>query len=91
MFKVIQENQKENYARFIIEPLEAGFGHTLGNSLRRVLLTALEGSAVTSAKIEGVSHQFSTIEGISEDLIEIILNIKKIRISNFGMNQSNCL
>lgn len=84
MFKVIQENQKNSSARFVIEPLEAGFGHTLGNSLRRILLTALEGAAVTAVKIDGISHQFSTIEGITEDVIEIILNIKKIRIRKFG-------
>lgn len=81
MFKVKEEITKENYAKLCLEPLEAGFGHTLGNSLRRVLLTALEGSAVTSVKIDGVAHQFSTIEGISEDVIELILNIKKIRIN----------
>lgn len=80
MFKVKKELEKENYARLILEPLDEGFGHTLGNSLRRVLLTSLVGSAVTSIKIDGVAHQFSTIEGISEDVIEIILNIKKLRI-----------
>lgn len=80
MFKVKNELEKENFAKIAIEPLEAGFGHTLGNSLRRVLLTSLEGSSVTSVKIDGVAHQFSTIEGTVEDVIEIILNIKKIRI-----------
>lgn len=80
MFKVKTEVEKDNYAKLILEPLEAGFGHTLGNSLRRLLLTSLEGSAVTSVKIDGVAHQFSTIEGVVEDVIEIILNIKKIRI-----------
>lgn len=80
MFKIKLEVEKENYAKLSLEPLEGGFGHTLGNALRRVLLTALEGSAVTQVKIDGVSHQFSTIEGIAEDVIEIILNIKKIRI-----------
>lgn len=81
MFKVKEEITKENYAKIILEPLEDGLGHTLGNSLRRVLLTSLLGSAVTSVKIDGVAHQFSTIEGVSEDVIEIILNIKKIRIN----------
>ncbi|MBI2039991.1 DNA-directed RNA polymerase subunit alpha [Candidatus Microgenomates bacterium] len=80
MFKVKTELEKDNFAKIAVEPLEVGFGNTLGNSLRRVLLTSLEGSAVTSLKIDGVAHQFSTIEGISEDVIEIILNIKKIRI-----------
>lgn len=80
MFKIKTEIEKENFAKIAIEPLESGFGHTLGNSLRRVLLTALEGSAVTSVKIDGVSHQFSTVDGVVEDVIEIILNIKNIRV-----------
>ncbi len=81
MFKVIIEEEKENYAKIAIEPLEVGFGHTLGNSIRRVLLTSLPGAAVTSVKIDGVSHQFSTIDGVLEDIIEIILNIKRIRLN----------
>lgn len=80
MFKIKAEVEKENYAKLSLEPLEGGFGHTLGNALRRVLLTALEGAAVTLVKIDGVPHQFSIIEGVVEDVIEIILNIKKIRI-----------
>lgn len=80
MFKVKKEKESQNYARLTIEPLEEGFGNTMGNSLRRVLLTSLSGSAVTSVKIDGVSHQFSTIEGILEDVIEIILNIKKVNL-----------
>ncbi len=81
MFKVKTESEKENFARVTIEPLEAGFGHTLGNSLRRVLLTSLPGAAVTSVKVDGVSHRFSVIDGVLEDVIEIILNIKKIRLN----------
>ena len=81
IFKVKTEQESENYAMLAIEPLEKGFGHTLGNSLRRVLLTSLEGGAVVSVKIDGVSHQFSTIEGVLEDVIEIILNAKKARIN----------
>jgi len=84
MFKLIAEVEEDNYAKLTLEPLEVGFGHTIGNSLRRVMLTSLEGSAITSVKIEGVSHQFSTIEGISEDVIEIILNIKKVRVKVAG-------
>ena len=84
MFKIITEEEKDNFARFAIEPLESGLGHTLGNSLRRVLLTSLEGSAITSIKIDGVHHQFSTIDGISEDVIEIILNLKSIRVKVFA-------
>lgn len=80
MFKVVKEIDRDNFAKFALEPLESGFGHTLGVSLRRVLMTSLEGSAITSVKIDGVSHQFSTIPGVVEDVIEIILNIKKIRV-----------
>ena len=66
------------YGRFVVEPLERGFGNTLGNSLRRVLLSSLEGSAVTSVKIDGVLHEFSTIEGVKEDVTEIVLNMKSL-------------
>ncbi len=64
------------YGRFVVEPLERGFGNTLGNSLRRVLLSSLEGCAVTSVKIDGVLHEFSTIPGVKEDVTEIVLNLK---------------
>jgi DNA-directed RNA polymerase subunit alpha len=66
------------YARFIAEPFEAGFGHTIGNSLRRVLLSSLEGAAVTGVTIDGVQHEFSTIKGVVEDVAEIVLNLKKV-------------
>lgn len=84
MFKVKSLQEKDHIAKFAIEPLEGGLGHTLGNSLRRVLLSGLEGAAVTSLKIDGVSHQFSTIEGVSEDVIEILLNVKKLRVKVYG-------
>lgn len=84
MFKVRTEKESENFAKIVLEPLEAGFGHTMGNSLRRVLLTSLTGAAVTFVKINGVAHQFSVIDGVMEDVIEIILNIKKIRIRITG-------
>jgi len=66
------------YGRFIVEPLERGFGNTLGNSLRSVLLSSLEGCAVTSVKIDGVLHEFSTIPGVKEDVTEIVLNLKSL-------------
>ena len=66
------------YGRFVVEPLERGFGNTLGNSLRRVLLSSLEGVAVTSIKIDGVNHEFSTIPGVKEDVTEIVLNMKSL-------------
>lgn len=79
-FKVETKTEKEDYGKFVIEPLNPGFGHTLGNALRRVLLTALPGAAVTSVKISGVRHQFSTLPGLKEDIIELILNIKSLRL-----------
>jgi DNA-directed RNA polymerase subunit alpha len=72
--------QSDNYGKFIVEPLERGYGSTLGNALRRVLLSSLPSSAVTSVKLENVSHQFSTIPGVVEDVLQIILNIKGIII-----------
>ena len=66
------------YGKFVVEPLERGFGNTLGNSLRRVLLSSLEGCAVTSIKIDGVLHEFSTIPGVKEDVTEIVLNMKSV-------------
>ena len=69
-----------NYGRFVVTPLERGFGTTIGNSLRRILLSSLPGAAATSIKIEGVQHEFSTIPGVVEDVTEIILNIKKLAL-----------
>src|SRR5690606_13893194 len=70
----------ENYGRFKIEPLDPGYGHTLGNALRRVLLSSIPGSAITRIKIPGVFHEFATIEGVREDVTEIVLNIKRVRL-----------
>lgn len=70
----------DTYAKYIIEPFERGYGHTLGNALRRVLLSSIEGAAVVSVKIEGVMHEFSTIPGVVEDVPEIILNLKKLKL-----------
>ena len=68
-----------NKATFAIEPLHSGYGMTLGNSLRRVILSSLGGAAVTAVKIDTVAHEFSTITGVKEDVVEIILNLKKLR------------
>ena len=65
------------YGKFVIEPLERGYGTTIGNSLRRVLLSSLEGAAVTSIRIEGITHEFTTIPGVVEDVIDIMLNFKR--------------
>jgi DNA-directed RNA polymerase subunit alpha len=68
----------ETYAKFVAEPFETGYGHTVGNSLRRVLLSSLEGAAVTSIKVDGAMHEFATIDGIVEDVTDIVLNLKKV-------------
>src|SRR5438309_11903382 len=68
----------ETYDKFIAEPFETGYGHTIGNSIRRVLLSSLEGAAITSIKIDGAMHEFTTVEGVVEDVTEIVLNLKKI-------------
>src|SRR3989338_10205003 len=81
IFEVKEEKKKGNYAKFVISPLEQGYGHTLGNSLRRVLLTSLPGVAITSIKISGVKHQFSTLSEMKEDIVEFVLNLKKVRFS----------
>src|ERR1700756_1340611 len=68
----------ETYAKFVADPFETGYGHTVGNSLRRVLLSSLEGAAITSIKVDGAMHEFTTIEGVVEDVTEIVLNLKKV-------------
>lgn len=80
VFQMTAKEVSENQAKVIIEPLEQGYGHTLGNSLRRVLLTSLPGHAITGMRIEGADHQYSTIEGVTEDVLEIALNIKQLRV-----------
>ncbi len=78
--KVESETATDTYGKFIVEPFERGFGTTIGNGLRRVLLSSIEGTAVTWVKIEGVVHEFSSIPGVLEDVTHIILNIKKLRV-----------
>lgn len=80
----VEKNADTHYGRFVIEPLERGYGMTLGNSLRRVLLSSLPGAAVTSIKIDGVLHEFSTIPGVLEDTTEMILNIKQMVLKYDG-------
>jgi len=77
-----EEVVSDRRSRFIIEPLEPGFGYTLGNSLRRTLLSSIPGAAVTSIRVDGVLHEFSTVNGVKEDLTEIILNIKQLSVSS---------
>ena len=84
IFELKVEEKKPNYGRFAISPLEQGYGNTLGNSLRRVLLTSLPGAAITSVKSSGVKHQFSTLKGMKEDIVEFLLNLKKVRFAYDG-------
>lgn len=83
-FQTKVDVEKPGYGKFNIEPLEQGYGQTLGNSLRRVLLTSLVGSAIVSAKIEGVKHQFSALPGMKEDVVEFLMNLKKVRLTIEG-------
>lgn len=85
----IYSDEDANYGKFVVEPLERGYGTTLGNSLRRILLSSLPGAAVTSVKIDGILHEFSTIPGVKEDVTEIILNLKKLAVRLDGYNGEN--
>ncbi len=76
--RIVHEEINENRGVFVIEPLDRGFGYTFGNSLRRVLLSSLEGAAVTAVKIEGITHEFTTLQGVREDVTDIILNLKNL-------------
>lgn len=79
-FKINTEEANDSYGRFSFEPLPVGYGQTLGVALRRVLLSSLSGAAVVSVKIDGVKHQFQTLEGLKEDIVEFVLNLKKLRV-----------
>lgn len=86
MPKIEREAESRNYGRFIIAPLESGYGATLGNALRRVLLSSLEGAAVTSIRIADVLHEFSDIPGVREDVIQVMLQVKQLRLKLDGVN-----
>jgi len=81
------EEVGENRSRFVVEPLEPGFGYTLGNTMRRTLLSRIPGAAITSIQIEGVEHEFSTVPGVVEDVVDIILNIKRIVVHMDGIDE----
>jgi DNA-directed RNA polymerase subunit alpha len=84
---IVVDKLEDSYGRFVIEPLERGLGHTLGNSMRRILLSSIPGGAITSIRIEGVMHEFSTIEGVKEDSMDIILNLKGVILRIEGEGQ----
>jgi len=79
------------YAKFIADPFETGYGHTVGNSLRRVLLSSLEGAAITSLKVDGAMHEFATIEGVVEDMTDIVLNLKKVKFKAHTRDEQTLL
>lgn len=88
----VKEYQKDNfYGKFEIEPLERGFGTTLGNALRRVMLSSLPGDAITSIKIDGVAHEFQKLDGVIEDVTAIVLNVKSIVLKNHSDNYDKIL
>ena len=80
--EIVEISDDKKYGKFVVEPLERGYGTTLGNSLRRIMLSSLPGAAVSQVKIEGVLHEFSSIPGVKEDVTEIIMNIKNLSIKN---------
>lgn len=83
-FTVNTVEERDNYGVFAIEPLTTGFGHTIGNALRRVLLSSFKGAAITEVKVAGVTHKFSTLAGLSEDMIDLILNLKSVKVAYTG-------
>lgn len=84
IYNIQTEKQDKNYAKFVISPLIAGYGNTLATALRRVLLTSLKGAAITTVQIDGVKHQFSTLKGMREDVLDFLLNLKKVAVSYNG-------
>jgi DNA-directed RNA polymerase subunit alpha len=88
MPKIEREAEARNYGKFVISPLERGYGVTLGNALRRVLLSSLEGSAVTSIRIADVLHEFSEIPGVREDVIQVTLQVKQLRLKLDGVDST---
>src|SRR5260221_14325612 len=90
IFKVKLQKTEDNFGEFIIEPLEPGYGYTLGHAIRRVLLTSIPGAAVTSVKISGVKHRFSEVPGLKENVVDLLLNVKGLFI-RLPENQSSAI
>ena len=84
--EIAEISEDKKYGRFVVEPLERGYGTTLGNSLRRIMLSSLPGTAVSHIKIDGIVHEFSAIPGVKEDVTEIVMNIKSLAIKNASAN-----
>lgn len=87
----VEEGSTATYGKFLAEPFEAGYGHTIGNSLRRVLLSSIEGAAISSIKIDGVNHEFQSVDGVVEDVTDIVLNLKKVLIISAGDHEETAL
>ncbi|MCF1685438.1 DNA-directed RNA polymerase subunit alpha [Tetragenococcus halophilus] len=87
--RIAKIDEEKDYGKFIVEPLERGYGTTLGNSLRRILLSSLPGAAITSIQIDGVLHEFSTIKGVREDVAQIVLNIKGLALKLYSEEEKN--
>src|SRR5512137_1950185 len=81
----------DRVSRYIVEPLERGFGYTLGNCMRRVLLSSLQGAAATSIRVEGIQHEFGTIDGVREDVTDIVLNVKGLVFHDAGIGTSDAV
>src|SRR5205809_7414255 len=86
-----ESTASEIYAKFVADPFETGYGHTVGNSLRRVLLSSLEGAAITSIKVDGAMHEFTTIEGVVEDVTDIVLNLQKVKFKAHTRDEQTLL
>lgn len=86
IFEIKTEKNEKTYGKFVISPLAAGYGHTLGVALRRVLLTSLKGAAITTVELDGIKHQFSTLSGMKEDVLDLLLNLKKVAVSYSGVD-----
>jgi len=91
IFKIKEEALTNDYGEFVIEPLETGFGNTIGNALRRVLLSSIPGAAVTSVKITGVKHKFSTLPGVKENIVDLLLNIKQLNVKLLDSKASSTI
>src|SRR5438477_12463070 len=91
IFKVIEENSSPDYGQFVIEPLDPGFGHTLGNALRRVLLISIPGVSITSVKISGAKHKFSTVPGLKENVVDLLLNLKGLNLKLLNSRDSSTI
>jgi len=89
--QVSVENIDDRTARYVVEPLERGFGYTLGNCMRRVLLSSLEGAAATSIRVAGVQHEFAAIEGVREDVTDIVLNVKELVFRETGIGAADAV